>query len=500
MATLNRNIFANLAGGLWIAALTVVITPLQVRLLGIEAYGLVGLITVLQIVLGAFDLGLSATITQRISSDTSKGLSASTELINSASTIYWGLAALMGGALWLAAPAIGSNWLNSSTLSSDTVLFALKTIAFYLALRWPIAFYSGLISGLQRMDVLNVIKAGAISVRLVGGVAVLLWQADLIIFLTWFAFSAGLELLAYIVTTIRLLPGFRWRPAISIPAIREVWKFSAAMSLIAALSILLTQLDRLIISKLLGLEALGYYSLAYNTALALSLVQTAFNSAALPAFSTAHGRNDQLELLKRYEKTSQLMGYVIALPCCVLIFFGHDILALWISPASADGAAVPMALLSLGFFLNAMVSNAYVMAVARGKPQLPLRINLVGAVIYLPLLYGAVLWDGPGGAAGAWIALNIYYLATLFPAVQRGLLEQPLWPWLRRNLFTFLLLGLGTFSCSSFLAHLSTASALRWGALGAAVAVYAGTGFALLTPALRCELLSWRKRLFMFQQ
>lgn len=496
MATLNKNILANLAGGLWIAALTVIITPLQVRLLGIEAYGLVGLITVLQIILGAFDLGLSATITQRIAADKSPGLSASAGLINSASTIYWCLAALMGCTLWAAAPLISDHLFNTTTLPAETVHLALQAIAFYLALRWPIAFYSGLISGLQRMDVLNILKSGAISLRLLGGVAVLLWQANLIAFLAWFALSAALELIAYVVAATLLLPGFRWRPAISFQAVREVWKFSAAMSLIAALSILLTQVDRLIISKLLGLEALGYYSLAYNTALALSLLQTAFNSAALPAFSAAHGQNDQQELLNRYEKTSQLMGYVIALPCCALIFFGHDILALWITPASADGAALPMALLALGFFFNAMVSNAYVMAVARGKPQLPLRINLVGALIYLPLLYIAVWWGGPRGAAVAWIILNLYYLLTLYPAVQRGLLGQKLLPWLRRNLFSFLLLGLASFGSLKFLATLGTDPALRWGALGTAMVVYAGIGFVLLTPALRGEMLGWGKRLF----
>ena len=37
MSTLKRNIFSNLAGGVWVAAFTLIITPLQINLLGVSA-------------------------------------------------------------------------------------------------------------------------------------------------------------------------------------------------------------------------------------------------------------------------------------------------------------------------------------------------------------------------------------------------------------------------------------------------------------------------------
>ena len=40
MSTLKRNIFSNLAGGAWVAALTLAITPIQINLLGV-AFGLI---------------------------------------------------------------------------------------------------------------------------------------------------------------------------------------------------------------------------------------------------------------------------------------------------------------------------------------------------------------------------------------------------------------------------------------------------------------------------
>ena len=39
VSTLKHNIFSNLAGGAWVAALTLIITPLQINLLGVSAIG-----------------------------------------------------------------------------------------------------------------------------------------------------------------------------------------------------------------------------------------------------------------------------------------------------------------------------------------------------------------------------------------------------------------------------------------------------------------------------
>ena len=41
MSTLKHNIFSNLAGGVWVAVHTLAITPIQINLLGVEAFGLI---------------------------------------------------------------------------------------------------------------------------------------------------------------------------------------------------------------------------------------------------------------------------------------------------------------------------------------------------------------------------------------------------------------------------------------------------------------------------
>lgn len=488
MRKLKSNIIFNFLGSAWLGILTLAVTPIQVRFLGVEAFGFVGLITILQVLLGTLDLGISATVTKVVSSDHSERHGASANAVNTASTVYWFIALLMAVLLWLNAEKVAGFWLNRTRLDPATVTLGIQIIAVYLGLRWPVAFYTGVINGLQRMDVLNLVKAGVHTLRLVGGVVVLFFLPDLVAFLVWFAISSAVELLAYIGVTYRLLPTLRLWPFFSLASFKDIWKYSVAMNLIALTALVLSQADRLAVTKFLSLEALGYYSIAYSASIVISLVQSAINSASFPAFSHSFSSGQHAEWLSRYDKASQLMGLVVALPCFALVFFGHEILQLWISARIADEAAFTMAWLAVGFFLNAMVSNAYMAAVACGQPNLPLKINLLALVLYLPVLYWLIHHYGVSGAAAAYAGLNAYYVFTLVPLVQSRVIKQPFGVWLRKYLLPFLAVGVGAFGSAKVLA-LGVQSGWQIAALLAlGVTLYGAAAWFMLSGEMRIDL------------
>jgi O-antigen/teichoic acid export membrane protein len=303
------------------------------------------------------------------------------------------------------------------------------------------------------------------------------------------------ELLAYALLTYRLLPTLRLWPYFSVASFKDIWKYSAAMNLIALTALVLSQADRFIVTKLLSLEALGYYSIAYNASIAISLIQSAINSATFPAFSHSFSCGQNTELQSRFGKASQLMGFVVALPCFALVFFGHEILQLWINARVADQVTLTMAWLALGFFVNAVVSNAYMAAVACGQPNLPLKINLLALVLYLPALYWLVQQYGIGGAAAAYAGLNVYYVLTLVPVVQARVMQQEMWKWLRTNLLPFVIAGAGTFGSAKILASAVQPGWQTLAVLALGVTMYATVAWFLLSDDLRTDLNSMMKRL-----
>ncbi len=496
MARLKSNIIFNFLGSAWLGILTLAVTPVQVHFLGVEAFGFVGLITILQVLLGSLDLGIAATVTKVVSSDHSGGRRESAGALNTASTVYWVIALLIAVLLWANSGRVAAFWLRNTRLDAATVTVGIQIIAIYLGLRWPVAFYSGVISGLQRMDALNIIKASVNTFRLVGGVVVLFFLPDLLAFLVWFAISSAVEILAYAIVTYRLLPSLRLWPYFSFASFKDIWRYSVAMNLIALTALVLSQADRLAVTRFLSLEYLGYYSIAYNASIAISLVQSAINNASFPAFSHSFSSGEHADLLSRYNKASQLMGLVVALPCFALVFFGHEVLTIWINGKVADAAALTMAWLAIGFFFNAVVSNAYMAAVACGQPGLPLKVNLVALAVYLPGLYWLVHLFGISGAAAAYAGLNAYYVFTLVPLVQARVLQQGFGLWLRANLLPFLLAGVGAFGGAKILSLAFEPGWFSVIALSVGVMAYAAAAWLLLSMPLRSDLIGAFKRVF----
>jgi O-antigen/teichoic acid export membrane protein len=485
LSTLRRNIVANIAGGGLIAGLNLVAIPLQLKILGVGAYGLVGLITTLQVALSALDLGLSATATRLVASERDNKSNALSSVITSMVTIFWIMAVGIAATFYFLAPWVATNWLKGTTVQADIVTNSLRLMAIYVALRWPVSIYAGLITGVERLDVLNVLKTTSASLRLLGGIAVLLAGARLEGFLLWFAISGAIEVIAYAITAHALVPSLKFRPRISVTALRGIWTFSLSMNLIALSSLLLTQLDRLVISTLLSLEALGYYTLAYTAAHGISLLQVAVNGASFPAFSRAT-REAPGMLRSRYLKTTELMAYCYALPCCALLFFTHEILSLWIDHVSADRAFVALIVIEVGFFLNAMVSSSYLVALACGQPKVPLKVNAVAIALYVPLLYLMVATGGILGAAFCWLALNVYYWLTLLPIVSASFLGLKVSIWLRQAVVPFVIAGTLVFGLMKVLASAANVPWLACASLGAIL--YSVIGYLLLSRELRATI------------
>ena len=117
---IRRNIIANAIGGTATLLLNLLVTPFLLKILGAEAYGLLGLIASLQIVFAVLDLGLSTTIVREIASDTSTGRADTHALVSTLALVYWGIALALGVTLFLSADWIVTRWLHLRDLRPRT--------------------------------------------------------------------------------------------------------------------------------------------------------------------------------------------------------------------------------------------------------------------------------------------------------------------------------------------------------------------------------------------
>ena len=69
--SVKRNVAANVAGGVWNIVLNLAVVPIQIRILGPEAFGLVSFMATLQLILSVLDLGLTVTVIREVAADQS---------------------------------------------------------------------------------------------------------------------------------------------------------------------------------------------------------------------------------------------------------------------------------------------------------------------------------------------------------------------------------------------------------------------------------------------
>ena len=426
MSTLKRNIAANYAGSGWTALVNIAFIPVYIRLLGIEAFGLIGFFSTLQGIFSLLDLGVSATISRELArlsvlpekKQEMRDLSLTLELI------YWAVAVCIGMTVVFCAPLISRYWINSSTLSQATTQQAIMLMGGTMLFRWPYSYYYGGLMGLQRQTLFNVVKIVTETLRGAGVILVLWLVAPTVqVFFVWqLMISIGSTgILAYILRS--SLPPTGSPSRYNTALLRDVWRFAAGMTGISLTVVVLTQLDKIILSMLLSLELFGYYSLASTVAAGLFQITTPVYQAVYPKFVQLATMGDGEGLKSLYHKSCQIVSMLIIPVSIVVAFFSPEILFLWTRNAvTVEKSHILLSILIIGTALNGLMNMPYALQLAHGMTKLSLYVNIVSIAVLAPFIVFMVKMYGASGAAFAWLLLNAGYFMIIPPIMHRYLL------------------------------------------------------------------------------
>jgi O-antigen/teichoic acid export membrane protein len=421
------NVLANLVGQGWGALLQLLVTPLYLRLLGIEAYGLIGFFVVLQTTAQVFDLGLAQTANRelaRLSTDRDR-FKLARDLVRTFEIVYWLLGFLIAAALYAVAPIMAASLFRPGTLSVPTIAEAIRLMALAFALQWPLGLYSGGMMGLQKQLHMNALRM-FVSTLTSGGAVLVLWLVSPSIraFMLW-QIGAGCVAVALIGTFLwRSLPPADTKPRFQANLLRQVWRFAAGMSGLTVSAVVLTQLDKWILVQILSLENFGYFTLAVTFANALYLVITPIFSASYPRFSVLVAQDDRANLSRLYHLVTQTMAVAVVPIAATLSLFSYDILLLWTRNETVANAASPIAsILVIGTALNGLMNLPFALQLASGWTSIGLAINVVLTALLAPGIWFAATHYGAVGAAAVWILLNGIYLVAGIPLTHTRLLR-----------------------------------------------------------------------------
>ncbi|MFC1886628.1 lipopolysaccharide biosynthesis protein [Thermodesulfobacteriota bacterium] len=433
MSVLKRNIVANFGGNVWSGAMNIIFVPLYIHVMGAESYGLVGIFATLQTMVVILDMGLSATLTRemaRLSVQQGKEQEMR-NLVRSLEIIYWCVAAFIGIAITAIAPYITNQWVKAGQLSPQTIEQALRIMGFAMALQFPASFYSGGLMGLQKQVLLNAINIGVSTLRGAGAVLILwLISPTIQAFFLW-------QIIISIINTC-LLAFFLWH---KLPHTEKkiyfqkqlfagIWQFAVGMSGITITGLFISQVDKILLSKLLTLEEFGYYSFAALAASSIAIFVRPVYLAVFPRFSGLVSLRDEIELKQLYHKSSQFLAVLILPPAIVLAFFSYEILLFWTgNPITVMNTYFIVRLLAIGATLNGLLHIPYALVLSYGWTSLSLYVHIIAIIVLVPMITFLTTRYGVVGAPIGWIIYNSCNILITTHIMHLRLLKREKWQW-----------------------------------------------------------------------
>lgn len=407
--------------------------PVYIRYLGIESYGLIGLFAAMQAWLTLLDMGMTPTLNREMARYTAGAHSPQSirDLLRSLEILCFTLAALIGVGVWAASGYLASDWLRADKLPTAVVAQALSAMAIVVALRFVEGIYRGSLFGLQRQVWYNSANAILATLRHAGAVAVLIWASSTVqAFFLWQALVSMLSIAVFAASVYRSLPNPPLPSRFSRAALAGVWRFASGMLWISFLAVLLTQVDKVILSRMLTLESFGYYTLAATVASVLYMVISPITQAIYPRMVELSTREDQAELISTYHLGAQLVTLATATAVMLLSFFGGGVVFMWSGNTHLAENTAPILLpLALGTFLNGLMWIPYQCQLAHGRTSLAIKTNVVAVVLLIPAIFWVVPHYGAVGAAWIWVSLNIGYVLISIQFMHHSLLPDAKWRW-----------------------------------------------------------------------
>ena len=282
---------------------------------------------------------------------------------------------------------------------------------------------------------------------------------------------------------------WQWKP------LRDVLKFSLSVAFTGSVWVLVTQTDKLVLSKLLPLAEYAYFTLAVLVASGVMVVSGPISGALVPRMSKLAAEGDDAGLVRLYRNATQLVG-IIAIPAAlVLAFFAEQVLWAWTGDAEIARRAAPvLTLYALGNGILAVGAFPYYLQFAKGDLRLHMIGNLIFVVLLIPALIWATLQSGAIGAGWAWLGANAVYFVVWVPKVHGRFVKGLHIQWLQRDLGTTVLLTVPTVAVATYFANWQQDRLLL--AAGIALMTLVSMGIAAAGSPYARQIISknWRAR------
>ncbi len=403
---ISKNALFNLLGSAFTMLVTFAAMPFIVHRLGASSFGVLTLALTIAGYFTILDMGLGTAIIKYLSekkNDSNKGLEENS-LIGTALLLNLAAGAAGAACLFIAAPVIVSIFrLDSQNLTDATAALRICSLMFFINM--SSAVFSAIPQAKQRFDLLSAIRTSAYIIQTLGIVLLLHYGYSLSSVAWCYVASSTFSMIVFLLVARTLMRGkTSFTPLFDQASFRILLSFGCYSTIAKLSSILLNNVDKLIIGLFLGVERVSYYAAPFLLTSWIYRISIIVAPVTMPAASELMSLGDKQRLkMLSIRGTKYLL--MCSIPPAVFLAAAPELtLNLWMGPEFALHGSAAMIPLVAGVFLQGIIAVQSMILVGAGKIKLMSNATMIGGIVSVALCIMLTKPLGIAGAAAAYAA------------------------------------------------------------------------------------------------
>jgi O-antigen/teichoic acid export membrane protein len=403
------NMVANASGFVAPLLVNFITTPILLRLLGEDGYGLQSLVLVISGYLVMMDLGMDVPITKLLAQDHAQGHRLLANRLLSTTLLLYLMIGLGGFfVIYLSRDFLVDRVfaIPAHQKGGARLVFQLAAVGFTLNLlcSWGRAC----LAGIQRYDVANTIRILTLVTGSIVGVSLVYVGYGVVGFVLVRVVTYGLSAVALVFAVKHLIPYFRIALTLDINTLRRVKSYVTMGILLRVTGFVTAGLDRTLIGMWLGVATVAVYSIQWSIiSSALGLMNSIF-AFLFPMSSELHASGKSEQLRQIFKKIAKFSAAAALLVFSLLLVYGDIFLRLWVGESVAMQTRHILRLLVLSSLVGHItVGLVNEIAVGTGRVRAFSVYNIIRGITLAGGLLIFINWFGLIGAGLGFLLANV---------------------------------------------------------------------------------------------
>ena len=418
-----KNWFFSLLSWALPLCLAFVSTPILVRGLGTEQYGIYAVI--LGFLNYTFSTGIGKVGAKYIpESRAARSPAVLSDSLSAAMLLTLGIGILQAAVLAVATPYIVRDMLVISGAESEAARTALYLAALSGFILMVSQVFQFSLQGLHRFGLFAIGTNIGAALSAVGNILLVFNGFGIVALLIWNAVAVSFAAAFFAVKVKPLLP--EWQPKFSISkqTFAAVARYSGSIIIYQTLTSILFIFERSWISRKFGPEAVSFYVVPMMLAIYMHGLLASFAQVLFPLVNEL--LNDKERLLAVYRRATRLVLLLMAFILSGYFGLGQAFLGLWINPAFAERSYALLVILGAAFAFNIMSMIVWLLAEAFRAPGLNALSSTIWTTTAIPLMiWMSEIWQSEGVALGRLI--GVLFTIPLIFFIEKRFLGRRMW-------------------------------------------------------------------------